>query len=338
MSRRAKVIILVVILVLLGGVAFWVWNKWTGYFKIGAQAIIGCQNYSDITAFLGPPGSNLVTYNLFGHEVSVHQRTTPFLDTIQKEVNDAKTGYSFNDVQTFNDRPKIGGGGRSLHSWGIAIDINPGRNPYQVGNWGAPETDIPGPIIDIFKKYGYAWGGDWAGERDPMHFEWYGADVYGSFIDAQSQQKVLDEAAYVNNSGAPASGGDYRWTLEATHPHEIQVKAKGYEVTKFPLELFCWQDRGLDITLKPLPDNLPGSISGKVSLVGNRPPVIPATIYLDGKAVGATNVRGDYMITGVRTGKHKIGAKVMFFPGSSIDVPEMKPGENIRNLNFSIGQ
>lgn len=338
MSIRAKVIILIIILVLIGGGVFWVWNKWTGKYKIGADAIIGCQNPGLISAFMGKPGSNLVTYNLFGHEVSVNDRIVPFLDSVQKDVNAAKTGYSFNDVQTYNYRSKRSGSGQSLHSWGIALDINPSRNPYQIGNWGPPQTDIPQPIIDIFQKYGFFWGGNWPGQPDTMHFEWYGAEIVGSFLDAQSQQKVVDVAAQVNGSGAPASGGDYRWMLEATHPHEVLVQAKGYEDTKFPLELFCFQDRTMDITLKALPENLPGSISGKVTLSGNRPPLIPATILLDGKAVGATNVLGDYIIPNVRRGKHKVEARVLFFPGASIDTPEMKPGEIVKNLNFTIGK
>jgi len=337
MSFRTKLFVIIILLVLLGGGVFGVWNKWTGRYKIGAEAIIGCQNPSAISSFSGPPGSNLVTYNLFGHEVSVNQKIVPFLDSVQREVNAANTGYAFTDVQTYNYRSKRGGGGQSLHSWGIAIDINPQSNPYQIGNWGEPQTDIPQPIIDIFKKYGFAWGGDWPGERDPMHFEWYGAQISGSFIDATSNQKILDVAAFVNGAGAPIANGDYSWILETTRPHEILAKAKGYEDSKFPLELFCFQDRDMDISLKPLPDNLPGSISGKISLSGNRPPLIPATIYLDGRIVGASNVRGDYMITGVRRGKHKVEAKVMFFPGNSVETPDMKPGENIRDLNILIG-
>ena len=337
MSLKAKFIIGAIFLVLIAGGVFWLWNKWTGKYKIGAQAIIGCQNSSQISVFLGRPGSNLTSYNLFGHEVTVNQKIVPFLDAVQRDVVAAKTGYSFDDIQTFNIRSKVGGGGQSLHSWGIAIDINPGRNPYQLGNWGSPQTDIPGPIIDIFKKYGFAWGGDWPGERDPMHFEWYGSQISGSFIDSQNQQKILELVAAVDGGGAAAAGGNYSWTLEATRPHEIVVKARGYEDSKFPLELFCFQDRSMDIALKPLPDNLPGSVAGKVTLAGNRPPVIPATIYLDDKAVGASNVRGDYMVAGVRRGVHKIEARVMFFPGAAINTPDMMPGENVRNLNFSIG-
>lgn len=338
MSKRAKIILGIIIIVLLGGGAFWVWNKWTGWLKIGADAIFGCQNPSSISGFLGPPGSNLATYNLFGHDVSINQKIIPFLDNVQKEVNAANTGYHFDTVQTYNYRSKIWGGGLSLHSWGMAIDINPGTNPYQLGNYGEPQTDIPGKVIEIFKNNGFAWGGDWAGARDAMHFEFYGADIRGSFIDSQSGQKITDVSSFINGGGAPNSNGGYYWVLETTHPHEILVKAKGYEDTKFTLEVSCFEDRNMDISLKPLPENVPGSVSGKVTLSGNRTLVIPATIFVDGKAAGATNILGDYIINGVRRGKHKIEAKILFFPGASINTPDMKPGEIVKNLNFTIGR
>jgi len=54
--------------------------------------------------------------------------------------------------------------GLSLHSWGIAFDINvPGNLRGTVG-------EIDRTVVSIFKKWGFAWGGDW-NYTDPMHFE-----------------------------------------------------------------------------------------------------------------------------------------------------------------------
>lgn len=54
--------------------------------------------------------------------------------------------------------------GLSLHSWGIAVDLNvPGNQRGTLG-------DIDRDVVAIFKKWGFAWGGDWRW-TDPMHFE-----------------------------------------------------------------------------------------------------------------------------------------------------------------------
>lgn len=337
MSLKAKVILGIVVILVLAGSIFGVWNKWTGKYKIGADAVTGCQSPAAISRFLGRPGQNLTRYNLFGHEVSVNEKIKPYLDEVQKDVNNAKTGYNFDDVQTFNIRPKIWGGGQSLHSWGIAIDINPSRNPYELGNYGPPTTDLPGPIIDIFKKRGFFWGGEWPGQRDAMHFEWYGGETAGAIIDGQSQQKIIDVATFIDGLGSPNHAGDYSWILNAG-AHEIKVKAPGYEDQTFKIDVTCFQNQTLDIVLKPLPDNFPGRITGKVTFSANRPPLVPVTIYLDGRLVGASNVKGDYIINNVRRGKHKVEAKIMFFPGTTIETSEMKPGEELKNLNITIGK
>lgn len=54
--------------------------------------------------------------------------------------------------------------GLSLHTWGIAIDLN------VAGNQRGTEGEIDRRIVGIFKKWGFAWGGDWQW-TDPMHFE-----------------------------------------------------------------------------------------------------------------------------------------------------------------------
>ena len=54
--------------------------------------------------------------------------------------------------------------GPSLHSWGIAVDLNVPGN--QRGSAGA----IDRRVVAVFKEWGFAWGGDWR-YTDPMHFE-----------------------------------------------------------------------------------------------------------------------------------------------------------------------
>ncbi len=52
----------------------------------------------------------------------------------------------------------------SNHAFGTAIDINSLENGRGIRGQMHPE------VVAIFKKWGFAWGGDWA-YTDPMHFE-----------------------------------------------------------------------------------------------------------------------------------------------------------------------
>ena len=54
--------------------------------------------------------------------------------------------------------------GLSLHSWGIAFDLN------TPGNQRGTAGEIDREVVDIFKSWGFGWGGDWS-YTDPMHFE-----------------------------------------------------------------------------------------------------------------------------------------------------------------------
>jgi hypothetical protein len=52
----------------------------------------------------------------------------------------------------------------SFHTFGTAIDLNvPGNERGTVG-------EMDRTVVAIFKKWGFAWGGDWH-YTDPMHFE-----------------------------------------------------------------------------------------------------------------------------------------------------------------------
>ena len=71
----------------------------------------------------------------------------------------------------------------SVHSYGAAIDINPGDfdNDYFLGA-GNDLRDksnpycIPDEVIEIFAKYGWYWGGNFSICVDSMHFQYLGLD------------------------------------------------------------------------------------------------------------------------------------------------------------------
>ncbi len=97
--------------------------------------------------------------------------------------DDAST--SANNTSGFNYRFVAGTRSRSLHSYGMAIDINPLFNPYVKGKNVDPDSaaayadrsrDFPGKIdkkdlcYRLFTDRGWEWGGDWRTVKDYQHF------------------------------------------------------------------------------------------------------------------------------------------------------------------------
>lgn len=64
----------------------------------------------------------------------------------------------------FNIRKKRGAATASLHSWGIAVDINAAWNGF-----GKQPTMSPA-LVACFKDAGFDWGGEWS-KPDGMHFQ-----------------------------------------------------------------------------------------------------------------------------------------------------------------------
>lgn len=92
-----------------------------------------------------------------------------------------------NNTSAFNCRDVTGQPGKfSNHSWGRAIDLNPLTNPYVKGEKVLPAAgraylDRSKPykggiesgsfVVELFKTYGWTWGGDWKDRQDYQHFE-----------------------------------------------------------------------------------------------------------------------------------------------------------------------
>lgn len=74
---------------------------------------------------------------------------------------------------------------KSHHAYGVAIDINPPQNPFisktrtipkgAVYNTTAKGT-VTRDIVNIFKKHGFDWGGNWQQPKDYMHFSYTHCD------------------------------------------------------------------------------------------------------------------------------------------------------------------
>jgi hypothetical protein len=98
-----------------------------------------------------------------------------------------------NNSSCFCNRNISGTDIMSIHSYGLAIDVNPKQNPmisileeenyyinakiYPAGSGEYVNRDIPRagmvePVVDIFKKNGFdVWGGDWKNPLDYHHFQ-----------------------------------------------------------------------------------------------------------------------------------------------------------------------
>lgn len=58
----------------------------------------------------------------------------------------------------------------SMHSYGVAIDLDPERNGLGV-KWEKGKGMMPEEVIEIFEAHGWTWGGRWKTRPDPMHFQ-----------------------------------------------------------------------------------------------------------------------------------------------------------------------
>lgn len=81
---------------------------------------------------------------------------------------DLHDGYTIQTIGCFAPRGKRSNPSMlSMHSWGIAVDINAATNPMK-----APMVkDIPDTWVAIFEELGWTWGGKFR-IPDPMHFQW----------------------------------------------------------------------------------------------------------------------------------------------------------------------
>jgi hypothetical protein len=86
----------------------------------------------------------------------------------QALINLVSQGYAESELKTwdgcFNIRRMKGSQNMSLHSWGIAIDVNAFNN--QFGKVPA----LSAGFVECFTSVGFDWGGNWR-YQDGMHFQ-----------------------------------------------------------------------------------------------------------------------------------------------------------------------
>lgn len=72
---------------------------------------------------------------------------------------------------SFVPRLKRGGSTPSNHSFGTAFDINAEWNGFKQKPAAVGAKGDLHAVADVFKRFGFIWGGDWQNTKDGMHFE-----------------------------------------------------------------------------------------------------------------------------------------------------------------------
>ncbi len=122
--------------------------------------------------------AQLVWVDLQSWPVQVHEQAAAAFEQAAKNIENSSYRI-VEPMDGFYYRNVEGHSVLSLHSFGIAVDINPSSNP-SCGTTVACRcyndliTDMPPDFVEAFKSAGFDWGGDWKEHPDPMHFEWNG--------------------------------------------------------------------------------------------------------------------------------------------------------------------
>ncbi|MDZ7818572.1 MAG: M15 family metallopeptidase [Aliarcobacter sp.] len=114
------------------------------------------------------------------------------ISPIEKYNGDDFESIEANNTSAFNCRLAEGSNKYSKHSYGKALDINPIENPYVYKDGTTSHKDSikylireqndksnenkavltsSSKAVQIFKKYGWKWGGDWKNTKDYQHFQ-----------------------------------------------------------------------------------------------------------------------------------------------------------------------
>ncbi len=131
------------------------------------------------------PAEQARVVSFFGVAVSVHRRIAPALSCVETAIRARCSAHPYQPyvLSGLRKRNTYVNGEISNHVYGIAIDVDPTRNPCCgcIGPWGASERcqnektkfermDMPRCWVTEFERFGFYWLGHEKIE-DTMHFE-----------------------------------------------------------------------------------------------------------------------------------------------------------------------
>ena len=116
--------------------------------------------------------SQMVIISAFGKQVEIYKGLEKSLKIISDRwsVLPENKRYPINSIGGYDCREVTNKPGFwSAHAFGLAVDINPNKNPYGQ----KLVEDMPPGFPGLFKTERWGWGGDWSSVKDPMHFSKY---------------------------------------------------------------------------------------------------------------------------------------------------------------------
>ena len=155
--------------------------------QYGSVEGMGLERYNKEKAY-----SNAVGVRFMGLPLQIHKKVAPALRCIEHYIQRTCTGrkerYVPRALGGFRQTNTYRGGEISNHLFGIAVDIDPDRNPCcgcvspwpdhpacrSTGSTIFERTALPRCWIDAFERFGFYWLGRDPDLRDTMHFEFLG--------------------------------------------------------------------------------------------------------------------------------------------------------------------
>lgn len=112
-----------------------------------------------------------------GLSIQLHRLVAPEFELALQEAIKTAPQYKIRMLGGFCPRHQMHNPKNplSLHSWGIAFDVNWDKNLVVSAKATIKEKsagcDLPKEFVDAFRKRGWDWGGDWKSVKDYMHFQ-----------------------------------------------------------------------------------------------------------------------------------------------------------------------
>lgn len=159
------------------------------------------------------------------------------------------SGYRINELGGYAVRPNVNSPSNlSYHSFGAAIDINPGKNPNIRGAARGPGrnryTDMPIDVVNrLIRKYGLGWGFNWRSISDAMHFsiaksEGGSVDINkrgiapGEISGSRGAATGTGSAPAIASGPSPTSGTSRTSEVMPSQPSAIAQMASEYQIRK----------------------------------------------------------------------------------------------------------